>query len=271
MIRLTTIKSLLWFCAILLLVFSFPMQVYANNPYPSLLPYLLIGLIVMLSFFFPRKHCFSDINPRKNRSINFMVGIYLFLLLLNTEWQTLFGIINPYEGISALVIYLLPVVFYWYFRKIASEQEIRSVLLAIFVAGLIVGVYFVYDSYLKLGLDRVNDYAHKAFQYSIQRSNQTVEMANQMRISSSRSMGLLQHHSVSGAWVILGSFAALFFLPLKHRVFRRVVFFVFGMILLLGLNFTSIIVFSVTMFLFEFGGISLLRGRLSAKLVGSLV
>ncbi len=213
----------------------------------------------------------NDINLRQNRNINFMVGIYLFLLLLNTAWQTVFGMINPYEGISALVIYLLPVVFYWYFRKIASEQEIRSVLLAIVVAGLIVGMYFVYDSYLKLALGQVSDYAYKAFQYSLQRSNQTKEMVNQMRIGLGRGMGLLESHSVSGAWVILGSFAALFFLPPKPRVIRRVVFFVFGMVLLLGLNFTSIITFSVIMLLFEFGGLSLLRGRLSAKLVGNLV
>jgi hypothetical protein len=270
-IRLTTVKSLLWFCAILFLALSFPMQVYANSPYPSLLPYLLIGLIILLNLVSPRKGRPNGINLRPNSNIDLMVGIFVCFLLLNTAWQTVFGVINFSEAMNALAIYLLPVVCYWYFRRAASEREIRSVLLAMVVASLIVGIYFAYDSYLKLALGQVSDYAYKAFQYSIDRSGQTVEDANNARINTgSRSFGLLQSHTVSGAWVALGAFAALAHLPTNRRAFRRAVILVFGGMLLLGLNFTSILAFSIIMLLFEFGGLSVRRGRRPA-IIGNLV
>ncbi len=261
-IRLTSVKSLLWFFATLLLALSFPMQVYANSPYPSLLPYLLIGLIILLNLLSPRKGLSNGINFHPNSNINLMVGIYLFLLLLNITWQAIFGVINFNEAMSALAIYLLPVVYYWYFRRVASEREIRCILLAVIAAALIVGAYFSYDSYLKLVLGHVSDYANAAFQYSVNRSGQSAEDINSARIDlNARSFGLLESHSVSGAWVVLGACAALTLLPPNRRVFRRAVVLVFGTMLLLGLNYTSIIAFSVIMLLFEFDGLVLLRGQ----------
>lgn len=204
----------------------------------------------------------NHINFHHNRNIDFMVGIYLFLLLLNTAWQSVFGVISFYQGISALVIYLLPVIFYWYFRWKASEREIRAVLMAMIIAGLIVGIYFVYDSYLKLALGQVSDYAKSAFEYSLNRVASNEEDANNARINlGSRSMGLLAFHSISGAWVILGTFATLALMPPNRRIIRRVVIFMFGIMLLLGLNFTTIIAFFIIIFLFEFGGLSMLRDR----------
>ena len=270
MIRLATVNSLLWFCAILFFVLSFPIQVYVKNPYPSLLPYLLIGLIILLTLLSTRKGLSNGINFRQNGKINGMVGIYVFLLLLNTAWQTVFGVINAYEGMTALVIYLLPVVCYWYFRRIGTEQEIRWVLLAMVIAGLIVGISFAYDSYLKLALGQVSDYALEAFQYSLESADQTAEEANVGRLILGPSFGLLEKHAVSGAWVILGAFAALALVPANRRVFRRAILVVFGTMLLLGLNFTSILAFSIIMFLFEFGGLSVLRGRPWAT-IGNLV
>lgn len=271
-IKLTTVKSVLWFCITLLLALSFPMQVYFRNPYPSLLPYFLIVFVILLTVFPPRKRIPNGINLRQNGNINLMVRIYVLLLLLNTAWQTVFGVISFNEGMSALVIYLLPVVCYWYFRRIASEKEILSVLLAIAVAGFIVGVYFAYDSYLKLGLGQVSDYSKEAFRYALDRANMTAEEMNDARVRAGfRSFGLLESHSVSAAWVILGAFAALAFLPPGRRIFRWLVILASGTMLLLGLNFTGIIAFSIIMFLFEFGGLSLLRGQLSAKLGGYLI
>jgi hypothetical protein len=199
-----------------------------------------------------------------------MVLIYVFLLLLNTAWQTVFGLISFAEAMSALVIYLLPIVFYLYFGRITSEQEIRSVLLAMIIAGIVVGFYFAYDSYNKLALGQVGDYTKKVYQYSIDRApNQEI---NEMAVSvGSRSYGLLESHSVSGAWVILGCLAALALLQLHRTIIRYTVIFLSGTLLLLGLNFTTIIAFSIIMFLSEFEGFSLLRGRLSAKIGGNLV
>jgi hypothetical protein len=64
----------------------------------------------------------------------------------------------------------------------------------------------------------------------------------------------------------LGALAALALLPQNRRVFRGVIIFVFGTMLLLGLNFTTIIAFSVIMVLTEVGGIFLPRSRAAAIL-----
>jgi hypothetical protein len=265
------VKSLLWFIAIIFLVFSFPLQVYTMSPYPSLLPYLIISLIVLLTLFRPGTGMTNGINICQNHKINFMVFGYVIILLLNTTWQTAFGVISAYEGISALVIYLLPVIYYWYFRRIASEQEIRTVLVAMVIAGLIVGVYFAYDSYLKLALGRVSDYAYAAFQYSLERGKMDAEDANIARVNlGSRSFGLLTSHSVSGTWVILGALAALALVPLNRRVIRCAVIFLFGTMLLLGLNFTTIIAFFIVIVLLEVG-VAFVSRRRPVEIIGSFL
>lgn len=241
------------------------MQVYANSPYPSLLPYLPIGLIIMLTLVSPGKRVTTAVNARTSTNIKRIVGIYVLLLLVTTASQAVLEIISFEKAMNAMAIYLLPVVYYSYFRRAASSREVRSVLSAMVVAGLIVGLYFAYDSYLKLALGQVNDYANRAFEYSIDRSEQTIENANTARISDvGRSSGLLQSHSVSGTWVAFGAFAALALVPLDRKTFRRAIILLFGIMLLLGLNFTAIVGFFIIMFLFEFGGFSSLRGQLFA-------
>ncbi|MEI6066088.1 MAG: hypothetical protein WCP96_02015 [Methylococcaceae bacterium] len=271
-IRATAVKSLLWFCATVFSALSFPIQVYTKSPYPSLIPYILIALIIVLTLSKPRRNKVSITKYHRRRNIGLMVNVYLFLLVFNTWWQILFGEITITQGVSAFIVYLLPVVFYFYFRKTASEQEIRSVFLGIVVAGLISGIFFAYDSFLKLALDQVSDYANEAFQYSLDRADQVEAEANDARARSGwRSFGLLESHSVSGGYLVLATFAALALLPMKKGRIRLAVVAVSGTLLLMGLNFTSIIAFSVTIFLFEFQGQQVFRGRLSGKSLNTLI
>lgn len=261
MIRGNSLKNLLWFTAVLLMAVSFPLQVYTNSPYPSLLPYVVIGLIGLLNVVSSKPHQRHDTRIRRHGNIDLMVRTYVFLALMNTTLQAVVGVIDLDQMLSALSVFLLPVVWYSYFSRNATEGEIRSVLAAMVVAGLIVGIYFAYDSYLKLALGRISDYADRAFQYSAERTSQTAE-ANTARISQlSRSFGLLQSHAVSGAWVALGAFAALSLVPLKRRLIRRATILLFAIMLFLGLNFTSIVAYSIIILLFEFGGLPMLRGR----------
>jgi hypothetical protein len=271
-VRRATMKSLLWFWAVILLALSFPMQVYFESPLPSLLPYVLIGVIFWLTRFQERIRPRQGRSPGQSRNISLMVWCFLSLILLNTSWQISFGVITVNEGISSLAIFFLPVVFFWYFRRTASEIEIRGVLLAIVVAGLIVGLYFAWDSYLKLALGQISDYALRAFQYSLDRANAGATDANTARVNlGSRSLGLLEHHSVSGAWVVLGALAALALLPQDRRILRRGVVWLFGSMLFLGLNFTAIIAFAIIVYLLEFGGVAALRGRVSKRTLPSLM
>jgi hypothetical protein len=271
MTRVITFKSLLLFLAILFLVLSFPMQVYAGNPYPSLLPYPLIGLVVLTTLLVRQSGVTAPVNPPATSGIVIMVTIYIFLLLLHTSWQTVANEISIEDAMSALVVYLFPVSFYGYFRRVATEREISWVLAAMIVAGVVVGAYYVYDSYVKLALGTVNDYALAAFHYSLERSNQTMEDVNRARISLGyRSYGLLQAPSVSATWVMLATFAALVRVPLERRVLRQMIVVLCGATLLMALNFTSIVAFAIIMLLFEFGGFSVFPSRHSATF-GKLV
>ena len=271
MITLPKLKNVLWFCTVLLVALSFPIQVITGSPYPSLLPYVIIGGILVLRSLSPGRLNGSRRTASPFSNISGMVTLYLFLVLLDTGWQASLGVISFYETLTALTIYLLPVVWYWYFRRSASENEIRTILVAIMLAGLVAGIYFAYDSYEKLALGHTSAYANQAFQYTLARKGTDAMSENAARISSGyRSFGLLETQSVSGAWVVLGALAALSLLPPKRNPFRGLTILAFGALLLLGLNFTTIVAFAVIMFLVEFGGIRLLVGKISSAVARNL-
>ncbi len=271
MTRVPKLKNVLWFCAVLLVALSFPIQVYTESPYPALLPYVIVSGILVLRSLSPRRLNGRRRTASRLSNISAMVTLYLFLVLLDTGWQASLGLISVYEMLAAMANYFLPIVWYWYFRRAASEYELRTVLLAIMFAGLLVGIYFAYDSYMKLALGHTTAYANKAFQYSIARQGVDEMSANTARIASgSRGFGLLETHSVSGAWAVLGAIAALSLLPPKRKTFRGLTIMTFGAMLLLGLNFTTIVAFAVILFLVEFGGIRLLVGKVSSAVAKNL-
>lgn len=270
-IRFPKLKNVLWFCAVLLVALSFPIQVYADSPYPSLLPYVIVGAILVLRSLSPKRLNGGRKTASRFSNISAMVTLYVLLLLLDTGLQASLGLIGVYQALTAMTIYFLPIVWYWYFRGAASEYEIRTVLLAIMFAGLLVGIYFAYDSYSKLALGRTSAYANQALQYTLARRGTDEMSANTARIASGyRSFGLLDTQSVSGAWVVLGALAALSLLPPKRKALRALTIVTFGVMLLLGLNFTTIVAFAVIMFLFEFGGIGLLVGKVSSAVARNL-
>ena len=116
-------------------MFSFPIQVIMNSPLPSLLPYvgfILILLLTAKSYRMKKNSIF-----RNNKKINLMISVYVFLVIFQGIWQTGFGFISVGDLISSLFIYLFPIFFYIYFSKYAIEKEIRTILFAITILGLI--------------------------------------------------------------------------------------------------------------------------------------
>jgi hypothetical protein len=270
-IRISSLKSVLWFCATLLVALSFPMQVLTNTPYPALLAYGVIGVILALNYVFPVPRSLRPPETRRSRNIARLITVYVALVLFDNGWQTAAGAISSGEAMSSVVNFIFPVIWYRYFRDRASEKDIRSVLRAMVAAGFLAGAYFAYDSYGKLALGRVSAYSRQAFQYSLNRAGAAGDGLNDARIAEGfRSYGLLESHSVSGAWVIFGVLAALALLPLDGRLARRAAVFVFGIMLVTGLNFTAIVAFTVVLSVFEFGGLGVLRGRLSARLASDV-
>ena len=260
---------IIWFIIITIIAFSFPLQVFMGNPYPSLIPYVFLVFIFTQKLIgfrkkgFPRRFFFSP------NYIGLLVKIYVLLVIMQTMFQVLLGFISVYEAISAFTIYLLPVLFYCYFREQASDKEIKTVMISIVVASLVVGFYFAYDSYVKLSLQQVTDYSLKAFEYSTIRAGDLAGGdLNDARVAIGyRSFGLLETHSVSGGWVVLGAIALLALIKRNKKTLRLLVVFIFAILLLLGLNFTAMVTYFCIIFLFEFGGISIFRLRFSISLL----
>lgn len=268
-IRVRTVRGILWFIAILLFALSFPLQVYVGNQYPALLPYAVLVMIALLGSSYPSVR----VKPASRMPSNIlpMIKIYLAVVFLDCGWQVALGVISQNEAASAIVVYAFPSFCYWCVRRCASDRELKWCLPAMSFAGLMVGVYFAYDSYLKLALGKVNAYSQAAFQYSVVRSGLNAEDLNVARVTANfRSFGLLESHSVSGAWVVIGALATLALIPSNRAVLRRVVILVFGTMLLMGLNFTSIVAYAVIIVLFEFGAASLLRARASGRTLTDL-
>lgn len=266
-INLVSLKKCLWFCALVLIALSFPLEVYTQSPYPSLLPYVLVGLVVCLS----ASHLAMSVGRSAKAGINHLVGLYAALVVVSTLIEILLDVIQPYEGVSSIVVYLLPVIFYWYFSSVASEEEIRWSISAVAVAGLIGGLYFAYDSYVKLALGHVTAYSQAAFQYSVARAGSTGGEVNDARVAIGyRSFGLMESNGVSGAWIVLGALATLALVPLRRRALRLTIVALFGAMSLLALNFTAMVTFAFIMYLLEFSGITF-RRHWKRRVVISLV
>lgn len=263
------LKVVLWFVVVTLVALSFPLQVYTGNPYPSLIPYVLIIPIFILEVVGKKGNGVSLKALLPSNYIGLVIKIYLLLVILQAFFQTVLGLISVYEGVSSFIIYLLPVAFYCYFRQIASRIEIRTVMIAIVTSSLVVGFYFAYDSYVKLALHQVTDYSIRAFEYSnIRADSQAGGDLNDARIAIGyRSFGLLESHSVSGGWVVIGAIALLALIARSRKILRLVIVFIFAVLLLLGLNFTAIVAYFFVIFLFELGGVSIFRLRFSISLL----
>jgi hypothetical protein len=259
-----TIKLILLFFVSVSLAFSFPIQVMVLNPIPALLPYFFMVLLFSLSLNSSASNSFLLWSPR--RPIIFVLSIYLSLVLFQTVWQVFFGFISIYNAISTLVIFLFPVLFFVYFRT-ATNQEIRVFLYTISIIGLVVGAYYVYDSFSMLVLNQLNDYSLKAFEYSQFRGAPGQNISDARISVGNRSHGLLENHSINSAWIVLGCLSALTLLPKSKFIKRTIVIFIYGVLLLIGLNFTAIIGFAFVIFLMEFRGYILLRGAIPKKII----
>jgi len=260
--KVSTLKSLIWFLAILLLMLSFPIQVKLMSEWPAIFPYLLIGLTFLLPYRRPADIPKNWVRPQR---IEQLIGFYFFLVAFHTSWKVLLGFISPYQAGTAIFIYGAPVFFYWYFSRRASLVEIRAVLFAILIAGLVSGVFHAYDNVSKLGSGKISEFSKDAISYSASRGQGgvTFEDSSSMRAQLNyRSFGLLQTHTISSTCTAFGAFAALALLPLYRRRTRLVVILAFGFMQILGLTFTSIVAFSVTVLMLEFRLIALVKARL---------
>lgn len=247
--KISTVKSILIFLSLGLLAFSFPLQVMAFNPIIAIAPYLCVALLFAIELSLVKRSKLLQWDTR--RPIDLIVSVYVLLVLFHSGWQTAFGFISIANGVSALFIHLFPLLFYLYFRSAATDQEMHVVLYQIFAVSLIVAVHYIFDSYSMLVLGNVSDYSQEALAY-IESRAPSVE-PNLARVSPGyRSHGLLEKHSISAAWIVLGCLSILTILPNNQKTIRIVVSSLYLFILLIALNTTALVGFVLVVLLMEF-------------------
>ena len=240
------IKSCSWVSAILLLALAFPLQVLSNSPSIALLAYFPILLIYIL----PARHRASPqerSDLARLKGIDIAVILYFVLIFGHIFVAVLMNEISGLEWIRQTILFLFPATVYIYVSRFAREKEFKSICFGIVVAALIVGLYFVYDSFAKLVLGKLGDYQVRANEYSMVRMGVGADAINLARVSvGNRSMGLLESHTASGAWIGFGAFASFVLLSASSETLRWTVGLAWLLLLVAGINFTSILGFLIT-------------------------
>ena len=232
------------------LMFAFPIQVLTMSPYPSLIPYLF--LLIPCYFVFR-----NGFKVRLNKYLRFS-GINLFLFFyfllfffLHSTYQMILGFGSVPQFVVSVLGYIVPSSMYFYFSKAGNKKEIKIVLVSIIICGLISGLYFAYDSYSMLILGKINDFSLQIVNYI--KSRASTENVNISRgLKGYRSHGLLTSHSASAAWIAFSCFALLTLIPKKKIFTRSIIILFYSVILVICLNFTSIISFAIVIFFIEF-------------------
>ncbi len=247
------------------------MQVYFDSPLPSLFSFLGLVMIYLVSLIRMPLLTSNLFKWSTRRPIDLIVTYFVFLVLFQTCWQTIFCFISVDKGVSVIVIFILPVLYYIYFRNTLKEKELRSIFISMAIAGLIVGAYFAYDSLSKLLFGILPDYAVKANEYSLRRGGGNISGYIARIDLAGRSMGLLEKHVVSSAWISIGCFAALALLPTNAKYRRILILSIYGILLVLGMNFTGIFGFLLAIFIIEFRGYYLFRAVISRRSISAFV
>ncbi|MDF1795443.1 MAG: hypothetical protein P1U63_02785 [Coxiellaceae bacterium] len=253
-------KKIYWFLIIQTLAFSFPLQVLTHSVYPSLLPYILGSVVAGIS-------CLSVGRVRIGSATLIDKGVLIYVVVVITHGisQMLFLEVPAYSVAASFVNFLFPILFYVYFRYLASSQDFQTVFFAIAIAGFIIGIYFVYDTYLKVGLGHVSTYSKEALQYTLG-SHTNKGGANLYRTRlGGRSFGLLETHTVSGAWIVMGMIASLACERRGLLKSPRIIILTFSVMSLIGMNYTNILAlgFILVFIYFRVSGVQMAAGLIA--------
>jgi len=94
------------------------------------------------------------------------------------------------------------------------------------------------------------------------------EQSNKMLVSLGyRGYRLLEKHSMSGAWVVIGAVAALGLTQHLKARYRTIIVLIYGSMLLIGLNFINIVAYVVVVIFVYFDGFRIFTGKVNKELM----
>ena len=257
-IRILSIKKLMCSVIIILTCLAFPLQVIAMSPLPALLPYLFFSLLIMLSLFY--KNSFFLQRWDLNNSIEILITLFFVLINVSTFLQLYWGLISPIDVLTVYIMYVFPILFYVYFSRTVSDSELRVIMKTILILGIINALYYLIDNYNQVLMGEVSAFTIRMNEYSNFRVGTEV---NNARIwTFHRGHGLLERHSVSSAWVAIGSFAYFAVKPNTSTLKKSTIIVFTILILLFCMNFTSLVGYIAIIAIFELNYLQLIFGKL---------
>jgi len=158
---------------------------------------------------------------------------------------------------------VLPILFYVYFSQTGSDSELKIILKAIYILGFINAIYYVYDNYYMIVLGEVSSFSLRMHEYSNIRNDGETVVARIWAFN--RGHGLLERHSVSSAWIAIGSFAYLANKPYISLIKRSLIIILTLLTLLITMNFTSFVGYIMVITLFEINLFQLFYLRIYLK------
>ena len=158
-IKITSLKILLCVMIITFTCFAFPLQVLTISPLPSLLPYVVFSLLIMLSLFGKENSYFLQWNLQNK--IEILITLFFILVNVSTFLQLYLGLINFNDLLTVYVRYVLPILFYVYFSRTGSDNELRVIMKTIVILGIINGIYYLIDNYNMIVLGEVSEFSKR--------------------------------------------------------------------------------------------------------------
>ena len=243
------INRLLLFLFIASTCLSFPLQVFTGEPNIPMVSYLLFFLLILNKIIFRKEKLYFQ---HKQTLISWFVYLYCFYVILSSI-IIYFLDRGAMDLITSVYTFVAPAIVFWYFTNYATTNEIKFVLFVVAFMGLAVGMYMVTENYFKLGRGHVFDYSRLAYDYISYRAGGFGDEATGAygRIDNVKSFGPLEHASISAAWLAFSYYAVISWVNLNSVFKKYFILLIFTSLIMLTLNFQTIIAFLIILLLFE--------------------
>lgn len=222
--------------AFLVFPFAFAIQVLAQNEYLGLIPY---GLLIISAVGIFLKSAYSKKirwGVQGVRNLDFFCNFFLVFTSIHIAMGILLGGYTLVEAGRLLLIYVGSGWIYFYISRYAREAEIRTVMLVIAIAAIIIGLDWVYETYTKMILHEISEFQRLAYEYSKIRNNFSDEEMNTSALGTQyRAHGLLGGYPYTGSIVAIGAFAMLALFPYATRYQKNLLLGAFFLVLSIGL------------------------------------
>ena len=226
--------------------FSYALQVSTGNELFGLLPYIL--LVPSVAFYLLKTTSRVDCGRRAVSIANLDLFVSSFLALSTAHILAgiLLGGYSLTDAARLLLIYVASSWVYFYASRSATESGIRSIMMAIAVATIVMSLQWVHETYNKMVKKEITQFQLLSYEYQKMRNKVTDEEMNPSALGTQyRAHGMGGSHPITGTLVAIGSFGALSLFPYGNRKRRIALLGLFFAVLMVGFATTAVISYAL--------------------------